>query len=104
MPTLFVGAVLVSAGVFFVGYIAQRITQKESSDEPIDVDKFVESLRPFEDNEALRREERQTLYYDEFRLPPRTARLSLHGGGFPPSPKTTLAPLGPGGRPRKKLS
>ena len=62
------GTLLVIVGVFSVGYIVQSSGREEPPEEQTDVDAFVESLRAFEDNDALRREQRQTLYYDEFRF------------------------------------
>ena len=58
----------VSAGVLFLGYIAQVRTSAEPAEEPIDVDEIIESLRAFEENEAHRIQERQTLHFDEFRF------------------------------------
>ena len=57
---------LVVAGVFFMGFLT-RITKRAGSlEEPIDVDEIVDTFREFEENDSRLRQERQTLYYDEF--------------------------------------
>lgn len=58
--------ILVVAGVFFVGFLTRTTKQEGSPEEPIDADEIVETFRAFEENESRLREERQTLYYDEF--------------------------------------
>ena len=62
-------ALLVSAGVFFVGFVTRKSAAKGPSEESIDFDEIVESLLAFEEAEDRRRAERKTLHYNEFKFP-----------------------------------